>query len=139
MSSPELLTAARTVGAARLPLCVARSGTRAICGASGKVIKVWPRTRSVRACAGVHAAVRQRGSAVSRARFVLPPPWHEEREQGASLSERVERRVRKFVEGVERENLGNFPDLLGFVANLHAALPSLMRSTALYLVAHRSQ
>ena len=43
------------------------------------------------------------------------------------------------VEGVERENLGNFPDLLGFVANLHAALPSLMRSTALYLVAHRSQ
>ena len=56
-----------------------------------------------------------------------------------SLSERVERRVRKFVEGVERENLGNFPDLLGFVANLHAALPSLMRSTALYLAAHRSQ
>ena len=55
------------------------------------------------------------------------------------MSERVERRVRKFVEGVERENLGNFPDLLGFVANLHAALPSLMRSTALYLVAHRSQ
>ena len=52
------------------------------------------------------------------------------------MSERVERRVRKFVEGVERENLPNFPDLLGFVANLHNALPSLMRSTALYLAAH---
>ena len=89
----------------------------------------------------IRAMIRARTQAisVSRARFVLPPPWHEEQEQGASLSERVERRVRKFVEGVERENLGNFPDLLGFVANLHAALPSLMRSTALYLAAHRSQ